>query len=155
MLQIEIITVGKTKSAWIQEGIDHYRKLLSKFAELKLTAVKEADSGSLTVPQVLAAEGERIGKAFSARTFKLLLDVAGKHYDSASFSGLISHIKLMNSQIQIVVGGAYGLSDELKREHPHHLALSSMTFPHELAIVILLEQLYRACSIEAGSKYHK
>ncbi len=155
MLQIEIITVGKIKSNWIQEGIDHYIKLLSKHATVKVTAVKEADSASMAVEQVLAAEAERIRKAIQPRTYVLLLDVEGKQSDSEHFSRLISHVKQSSSQIQLIVGGAFGLSKELKQEYPQHMSMSAMTFPHELTVVILLEQLYRACSIEAGSKYHK
>ncbi len=155
MLQVEIVIVGKIKSGWIQEGIDHYIKLLSKHATVKVTAVKEADSATMSVGQVLASEAERIRKAVQPRTYVLLLDVAGKQFDSEHFSRLISHVKLSSSQIQLVVGGAFGLSEELKQEYPHHISMSSMTFPHELTVVVLLEQLYRACSIEAGSKYHK
>lgn len=155
MLKIEIITVGKIKSDWIQGGLDHYTRLLSKYVETEFTAVKEADSSSQTVEQVLAAEAERIRKVISARSFVMLLDAAGKRYDSVAFSGLISHAKLANSSVQFVIGGAFGVSDELKEEIKHHLSLSQMTFPHELTLVVLLEQIYRACSIEVGTKYHK
>ena len=155
MLQIEIITVGKIKSAWVQEGLDHYTKLLSKFAETKLSVVKESDSAALTTDQVLATEADRLRKAISPRSFVMLLDAAGRRYDSLEFSGLISHAKLASSSLQFLIGGAFGVSDDLKREVKHHLSLSQMTFPHELTLVVLLEQLYRACSIEAGSKYHK
>lgn len=155
MLQIEIVSVGKIKFPWIQEGIDHYRKLLSKYAQLKLTVVKEADSAKLTPAEALELEAERINKAIAPRSYVILLDVKGKRLSSEQFSALISHIKLGSSQIHLVVGGAFGLSDELKRQYKDHLSLSTMTYPHELTIVVLLEQLYRACSIEAGSKYHK
>ncbi len=155
MLQIEIITVGKIKFAWIREGINHYLKLISKFADVKLTAVKEADNSAMTVPQILAVEDERIRRVLAPRGLVILLDVSGKCYESEKFSGLMSHAKLSNSSMQLIIGGAYGLSESLKTDHPHHLSLSQMTFPHELTVVILLEQLYRACAIEAGSKYHK
>ncbi|MBK7090451.1 MAG: 23S rRNA (pseudouridine(1915)-N(3))-methyltransferase RlmH [bacterium] len=155
MLQIEIISVGKIKFPWIQEGIDHYRKLLSKYAELKLTSVKEADSATQTPAQVLEIEAERISKAIAPRSYVLLLDVQGKRLSSEQFSALISHIKQGSSHVHLVVGGAFGLSDELKQQYKDHISLSAMTFPHELTLVVLLEQLYRACSIEAGSKYHK
>ncbi len=122
---------------------------------MKVTAVKEADSASLSVAQVLATEAERIRKAILPRTYILLLDVEGKQFSSERFSQLISNVKFGSSQIQLVVGGAFGLSTELKREFPQHVSLSPMTFPHELTTVMLLEQLYRACSIDAGSKYHK
>lgn len=155
MLKIEIITVGKIKSEWIQGGLDHYAKLLSKFVETEFTMVKEADNASQSIEQVLATEAERIRKAISARSFVMLLDAAGKRYDSVAFSGLISHAKLANSSVQFIIGGAFGVSEKLKSEIRYHLSLSQMTFPHELTLVVLLEQLYRACSIGAGSKYHK
>lgn len=155
MLQIEIITVGKIKSSWIQEGIDHYLKLLSKYAGVKVTCVKESDSATMSVEQVLAGEAERIRKAIQPRSQVMLLDAAGKQYDSSHFSQLISRVKLANSQIQLIIGGAFGLSEELKHEYRNHISMSAMTFPHELAVMMLIEQLYRACSIEVGSKYHK
>ena len=155
MLQIEIIIVGKIKSDWIQSGLDHYAKLLSKFADTHFTPVKEADNASATTEQILAVESERIRKLLAPRAFAVLLDAEGKHYDSVAFSGLISHAKLANSKLQFIIGGAFGISADLKNDIKHHLSLSRMTFPHELTTVVLLEQLYRACSIEAGSKYHK
>lgn len=155
MFQIEIIVVGKIKSNWIQEGVEHYVKLLSKYADVKVTVLKEADSSSLAVAQVLATEAERIRKAIQPRNYVLLLDAAGRQFDSENFSRLIQQVKFGTSQIQLIVGGAFGLSDDLKQEYSQHISLSQMTFPHELTAVILLEQLYRACSIEAGSKYHK
>lgn len=155
MLQIELIIVGKIKSAWNKEGSEHYRKLLSKFVEIKITVVREGDSSTMTPAQVQAQEAERIRKVLQPRSLILLLDAAGKSYDSERFAGLISHAKLTNSSVQLVIGGAFGICPELKQELKRHLSLSPMTFPHELTTVILLEQLYRACSIEAGTKYHK
>lgn len=155
MLQIELVVVGKIKSSWNKTGAEHYQKLLSKFVEVKISVVREGDSFALTPTQVQAIEAERIRKALQPRAFVLLLDAAGKSYDSERFAGLISHAKLSNSSMQFVIGGAFGISPELKQEIKRHLSLSPMTFPHELTAVILLEQLYRACSIEAGTKYHK
>jgi 23S rRNA (pseudouridine1915-N3)-methyltransferase len=154
-LQIELVVVGKIKSAWNKAGAEHYQKLLSKFADVKISTVREGDSFALAPAQVLAIEAERIRKVLLPRAFVLLLDVAGKSYDSERFAGLISHAKMSNSSMQFVIGGPFGISPELKLELKRHLSLSPMTFPHELTAVILLEQIYRACSIEAGTKYHK
>lgn len=146
-MQIELISIGKPKSPWLKEGMDHYKKLLSKYATIKLTTIRESDSPNL--------EDQRIRQSINPRSLVVLLDVLGKSYDSEAFAKFLDRSKQTSSSIQFVIGGAFGLSESLKREFRNHLSLSPLTFPHEMTVVILLEQLYRAYSISAGTKYHK
>lgn len=145
-MRIELLIVGKPKSPWLKEGIEYYKKLVSKYSEVTITSIKDSD---------LDSETERLRAALNPRSTVVLLEATGKSYDSESFARFLEKTKLSASSIQFVIGGAFGLSDTLKHEYKNHLSLSQMTFPHELTIVVLLEQLYRAFSISAGTKYHK
>jgi 23S rRNA (pseudouridine1915-N3)-methyltransferase len=155
MFNIDIITVGKIKSPWVKEGIEYYRKLVGKYADLTLIHVKEADNARLKPEKAMSVEGESILDQIDSDAYSIALDIEGKPMSSEQMSRLIESRKHDCSRIQFVIGGAYGLDAAVKQGTNTSLSLSKMTFPHELTEVILLEQLYRALSISAGSKYHK
>jgi 23S rRNA (pseudouridine1915-N3)-methyltransferase len=155
MLAIDIIAVGKVKSAWLKEGIEHYRKLASKYADLTLIHVKEADNARMKPEKAMIAEGEAILDRLDDSAYSIALDVAGEPFSSEQLARLLEGKKRDYSRIQFVIGGAFGLDVAVKSDVDMQMSLSKMTFPHELTEVILLEQLYRALSISAGSKYHK
>lgn len=155
MLKVEIIVVGKVKSDWLKTGIDHYRKLVSKYADVKVTSVKEGDNAHLPEDRIVAFESEKIAAKLTPRAMKIVLDEDGRRFSSREFARFLERVKLEHSELQFVVGGAYGVEQRLKASLDLSLSLSQMTFPHELALVLLLEQLYRASSISSGSKYHK
>ncbi|MCX6831062.1 MAG: 23S rRNA (pseudouridine(1915)-N(3))-methyltransferase RlmH [candidate division Zixibacteria bacterium] len=155
MLAIDIITVGKIKSPWVKEGVEYYRKLVGKYAELTLIHVKEADNARMKPEKAMFIEGENILDQLDDDAYSIALDVRGESLSSEQLSRLLENKKRDYSRIQFVIGGAYGLDIAVKADMDMELSLSRMTFTHELAEVILLEQLYRALSISAGSKYHK
>jgi 23S rRNA (pseudouridine1915-N3)-methyltransferase len=155
MLNIDVITVGKIKSPWVKEGVEYYRKLISKYADLTLLHVKEADNARMKSERAILIEGENILDQLDDDAYSIALDVRGDPLSSEQLSRLLEDKKRDYSRIQFVVGGAYGLAPVVKTRAKMLLSLSKMTFPHELTEVILLEQLYRALSISAGSKYHK
>jgi 23S rRNA (pseudouridine1915-N3)-methyltransferase len=155
MLAIDIIAVGKVKTGWLKEGIEYYRKLASKYADVNLIHVKEADNARLKPDKAMQVEGESIRAQLDDAAFTIALDVEGKPMSSEQLSKLIEGKKHDHSRIQFVIGGAFGLDVAVKADMDMELSLSKMTFPHELTEVILLEQLYRALSIAAGSRYHK
>jgi 23S rRNA (pseudouridine1915-N3)-methyltransferase len=155
MFNIDVITVGKIKSPWVKEGVDYYRKLVGKYADLTIIQVKEADNARMKPEKAMFIEGENILDQLDDIAFTVGLDVDGKQLTSEQLSRLIENTKRDYSRIQFVIGGAYGLDIAVKADMNMELSLSRMTFPHELTEVILLEQLYRALSISAGSKYHK
>ena len=155
MLNVDVITVGKIKSPWVKEGVEYYRKLVGKYAELTLIHVKEADNARMKPEKAMLVEGESILDQFDEDAYSIALDVAGGPLSSEQLSRLLEGKKRDYSRIQFVISGAYGLAPVVKTRAKMILSLSKMTFPHELTEVILLEQLYRALSISAGSKYHK
>ena len=155
MLAIDIVAVGKIKSPWVKEGVEYYRKLVGKYAELTLIHVKEADNARMKPDKAKLIEGESILDQLDDTAFTIGLDAGGEHLSSEQLSRLLENKKRDYSRIQFVIGGAYGLDIAVVADMNMMLSLSRMTFPHELTEVILLEQLYRALSISAGSKYHK
>lgn len=157
LVKIKLIVVGKTKEDWIKEGIEHYRKLLKKYVELKIIEIKEEKIiRSKDEKIILDSEGERIAKYLKKDALCIALDVNGDEFTSEEFAKLFQ--KSLNrgyNNFAFIIGGALGLSKRILDACPIKLSLSQMTFTHELSRIIILEQIYRAFSILAGTKYHK
>ena len=157
MIKFRIISVGKTRETWIQAGVAHYTKLASKFAcvdESIIRAEKVIDESRREL--ILEKEGERILSKTGKDSPLIVLDHNGKIVYSEKFAReLNGYFKSGKSSIDFVIGSALGLSDNVKARADLLLSFSKMTFPHELAKLMLAEQLYRALSILHGSKYHK
>jgi 23S rRNA (pseudouridine1915-N3)-methyltransferase len=157
LIKIRLVLVGKTKEAWIKQGIKHYQKLLKKHAKLELVEIKEEKiTRSKDEKSILNSEGERILQYLRKDAFCIALDVSGDELTSEQFARFFE--KSLNrgqSCFTFVLGGAVGISEEILQVCPVKLSLSRMTFTHEISRVIILEQIYRAFSILAGTKYHK
>ena len=157
MLKINVVAVGKVKEKYFQEAINEYLKRLSRFAEVKIIEVKEEnftkDSEELR-KETLKKEEENILPYLKG--YVIVLAIEGKQFTSESLSKKIDDLTVTGvSEITFVIGGSYGLTEEIKRKADLKFSFSLMTFPHTLARVILLEQLYRGFMIKAGSTYHK
>jgi len=157
LVRLKFIFVGKTKEPWIAEGIEHYQKMLSKFAELEFITVKdEKVTEHSSEKVVLKKEGERVLKSLSKNSFSLVLDSKGKMLSTEEMaSSLKEKMNQGYNDFVFVTGSALGLSSEVINSADFRLSLSRMTFPHQLVRLILLEQVYRAFSIIEGRKYHK
>jgi 23S rRNA (pseudouridine1915-N3)-methyltransferase len=157
MVHFRIISVGKIKEAWIQAGLDHYAKLISKHARIEDTVVKGEkilDESQKAI--ILEKEAQSIMARLNPGNPLIVLDEHGKNIDSLKFaSQLDKYFKSGKSSIDFVIGSPLGLSEHIRQKADLILSLSKMTFPHELARLMLVEQLYRAMSILHGSKYHK
>jgi len=157
LVKIKFIVVGKTKENWIKEGIGHYRKLLKKYVDLEIIEIKEEKiTKSKDAKTILNSEKGRIEKYLEKDALHIALDVGGESLTSEELAKFFE--KSLNrrySNFMVVIGGAFGLSPEILGACPVKLSLSRMTFTHELSRIIILEQIYRAFSILAGTKYHK
>jgi 23S rRNA (pseudouridine1915-N3)-methyltransferase len=157
LVKVKLIVVGKTKEDWIKEGIKHYLKLLKKYVDLEIVEVKEEKiTKSKDEKSILDSEGERIAKYLEKNALWIALDIDGEKFTSEEFAKLFE--KSLNrgySNFALIIGGALGLSKKILGGCLIRLSLSRMTFPHELSRIIILEQIYRAFSILAGTKYHK
>ncbi len=153
-MKISVFWVGRTKEKFIKEAIKKYSKDIETMANIEVFEIKE-EKGAFVLPDkrnaaaALRKEGERILRQAGEREF-ILLDEAGKKMASTEFADLLRD----KNSCRFVVGGPYGVSSPVKEAASMRVSLSPMTFPHELARVILLEQIYRGLSIIKGKGYH-
>jgi 23S rRNA (pseudouridine1915-N3)-methyltransferase len=152
-LKIIVCCIGKTKSNHLKSVIADYLKRLSHYTEIELAELSDAPAGR-DVRSVLLAEEQIFAKKIQGAQY-FILDEKGQNYDSRSFAAFIQ--KQRNSgkkNLVLVIGGAHGFSEDFKANATGSIALSALTFPHDLVRLIMMEQLYRAHTILAGEKYH-
>ncbi len=151
-MHITIITIGKIRESYIRDGVSEYLKRLSPYVKIKEMELKAESFTNTTKNKAKKLEGERMLKALlkypKENTF--LLDEYEKEYSSADFSNLLS----FKNEIVFVIAGSLGWSDELKKSNYKKISLSKMTMPHELARLVLLEQIYRGITIINKKEYH-
>ena len=150
---IKLITVGTIKEKYLKDAIDEYTKRIKKYTNIELIEVK--DEGLVEESKALLLEAEKIKKHLSPRDYIITMEIEGKQLTSEEFSNKLNQIQIENSNIVFIIGGSYGLSDEIKQMAKLHLSFSKMTFPHQLFRVLLLEQIYRCYKILNNESYHK
>ena len=161
MLKINIICIGKIKESYFTDAINEYAKRLSAFCKFQIVELAEERIRSNTpnasqINEVLTAEGKRILQKISPSDYVAAMCIEGKQLSSEELSKTLDNVAVVGkSTVDFIIGGSYGLSDEVKRRADLRLSMSKMTFPHQLARVILSEQIYRAFEISSGGKYHK
>ncbi len=149
-MKINIISVGKL-SAEYKQLATHYAKMIKwKLKETELTYSKK-----LPETQIKSYEAKLIYEHIGANSYKIILDIPGKQLKSEEFSLLFKNQMMIGQDIDIIIGGAFGLDDSIIKNANITLSLSKMTLPHQLAKVILLEQIYRSQTILEAHPYHK
>ena len=160
MLTITIIAVGRLKDKFYEDAAAEYGKRLGAYCKLNIVEVRAAelpeDPGTALVADALRREGQEIIKKIPDHAYVAALCIEGKQITSEEMGALLTEVPLSGkSGLVFIIGGSYGLSDEVKRRADARLSMSRMTFPHRLARVMLLEQIYRGFKIAKGEKYHK
>lgn len=151
-MTITLICTGKTTEKFVLDGMRLYLERLKHYCKFVLT---EIEAGKGDAVQIRKKESEHILKRVGERDFLVLLDEKGKEMSSAGFADLLKHHQNISTKdLVFVVGGAYGFSEEVYQRSNLKIALSKMTFPHQLVRIIFLEQLYRSFTILKGEKYH-
>ena len=150
---IKLITVGTIKEKYLKDAIDEYNKRIKKYTNIELIEVK--DEGLVEESKAIFLEAEKIKKHLSPRDYIITMEIEGKQLTSEEFAEKLNQIQIENSNIVFIIGGSYGLSDEIKQLSKLHLSFSKMTFPHQLFRVLLLEQIYRCYKILNNESYHK
>ena len=150
---IKIITVGSIKEKYLKDAIEEYTKRLSKYTNIEIIEVK--DEGLVEPQKAIILEEEKILKHINEKDYLVTLEIEGKEFTSEEFAEKIDKIQLEASNITFIIGGSYGLSQNIKDKSRLHLSFSKMTFPHQLFRVLLLEQIYRAFKINNNESYHK
>ena len=145
--------MGSIKEKYLQEAILEYKKRISKYTNLEIIEVK--DEGLVEEKKALELEAVKIEKYLGDKDYIITMEIAGEEYSSPEFAEKIRKILIENSNITFIIGGSYGLADNIKNKANLHLSFSKLTFPHQLFRVILLEQIYRAYKINNNESYHK
>lgn len=154
-MKIRILQIGKNKDKYLQEGTEKFLEMISPFADIKIVNLKEIPaSATFTKDKCIEEEGEEILKSISEDESLFTLDEKGKQYDSIEFSQLLKRYKDLGEKICFVIGGPYGLSEEVKKRANGIISFSKMTFTHQMIRLFLLEQIYRGLSIIHGKRYH-
>lgn len=158
-MNFTVIAVGRLKEKYLEDACNEYKKRLSLFKPeiIEITPERLGDSPSENeIKNALEKEGEKILEKIPKGSRIYALCIEGKQRTSEEFSREIDTAKLNGfSHITFIIGGSFGLSEEVKRASHEKLSMSKMTFPHQVARVMLLEQLYRATQISMGTRYHK
>ena len=161
MQTVTVIGVGRLGQPFLQQGCAEYAKRLSAFCDLKLVElpeemIREKAAGDAEIRRALQKEGERILAAVPKSASLVALCIEGKQLSSEELADFFQKKALSGrADVAFVIGSSHGLSDEVKARAALRLSMSRMTFPHQLARLMLLEQIYRAASINAGTRYHK
>ena len=152
-MKIAIWSVGKANEAYIKEGVDQFTKRIGHYYPLDWQLIMPS---KLTEPsQIKKAEAASILKALTPTDVLILLDEKGKMLSSPGLAKLIQQKANQSAQkLVFLIGGAYGVAEEVKTRAQFTWSISELVFPHMLVRLILAEQIYRACSILANEKYH-
>ncbi len=160
MQSVTVICVGKLKEKYLRDACDEYIKRLSAFCKLnvvELTPYRISENPSESeISSALETEGKEILSKISAGAKVYAMCIEGKQMPSEKLAQHLSSAAVQGfSNIVFIIGGSHGLSNAVKSRADFRLSMSEMTFPHQLARVMLLEQIYRAYQISSGGKYHK
>ena len=159
-MKIKIVTVGKLKEKYLKDGIAEYSKRISRFAAVEMIELadeKTPDRASDSENEkILDLEGNRILSKIGDREFVVVLAIEGKTLSSEEFSKQLEQASINGySTFTFVIGGSLGLSHQVKKRANLSLSFGRLTLPHQLMRLVLIEQIYRAFTIQQGSPYHK
>ncbi|MCI8470606.1 MAG: 23S rRNA (pseudouridine(1915)-N(3))-methyltransferase RlmH [Clostridia bacterium] len=159
MLNIQIICIGKLKETYLKSAIDEYRKRLSRYCKLEILELpdeKIPDKLNINLSEeIKSKECNNIIHHIRKDSYVIALDLKGKTFTSEEFSSEIEKISMTSSTITFIIGGSLGLTKELLNICHQKICFSTMTFPHQLIRVFLLEQVFRAFKISNGETYHR
>ena len=158
-MKVTLICVGKVKEKFYRDAIKEYEKRLGAY--IKLNTIEISDEkvkveNDSEIALAMEKEGNNILSKIKDNQYVITLEILGKNLSSEEFSSKIDNLMLTGkSDVSLVIGGSYGLSDSVKKRSDFALSFSRMTFPHQMMRVVLLEQVYRAYRIITGASYHK
>ena len=151
---IKVIAIGKCKERALIDLVNDYKKRIKYFHAIEIMELAEYPDNK-NVPVAIKQESLHILRKLKDQDYMILLDLAGEDLDSLAFAGKMATLLSYPGNICFVIGGSNGVSQELKNRADYQLRLSALTFPHQIARLILLEQLYRSFKINTQQTYHK
>ena len=158
-MRFYVVCIGKLKDAYLRDGVAEFIKRMRPYGGITITELNESKIGDKTSDadrkQVVVEEGERLLKAVPKNAYTVLLDVYGKTMSSEELAKTIAKLEVDGiSDMAFIVGGAFGVSDELRKSVNYKLSFSPMTFTHQMVRLLLVEQIYRASKINRNEPYH-
>lgn len=156
-MNIKLIAIGKIKEKYLKSGIEDFTKRIQLYSTLQIVEIPaEHIFSDSEIEKILRIEGEKILRHLNNSCFFIALDIDGKVFSSEELASMIDKISLQGyNQLVFAIGGAYGLSPKVKEKADLLLSLSKMTFLHEMARLLMLEQIYRSFKIIKNEPYHK
>lgn len=158
-MKITIVTAGKIKEKYLTAGINEFLKRLGPFANVKIVEINEEkmkdNPSDAEKQQTLQQEGQRLLRQVPEGSYLFVLDVYGQQLSSEKLAAKLDSLALQgHSNITFLIGGAFGLSGEVRQAADFRLSFSPMTFTHQMIRLLLVEQIYRCFKINRGEKYH-
>lgn len=150
---IKIICIGKIKEQFYRDAIQEYLKRLSKYTKIELIELNDINNDNINI--ILEKERDEILSKIKEKEYIITLEIEGKELDSVELSNKINELQIKNSIITFIIGGSYGIHNDIKNMSNYKLSFSKLTFPHQLFRVMLLEQIYRSYKILNNETYHK
>ena len=161
MLTVNIIAIGKLKESYLRDACNEYIKRLRTFCKLNIIELSESrlsdNPSEKEITSALADEAKAMNSFLIVKdSFNVAMCIEGKQFSSVEFSQQLEKAAINGkSTINLIIGSSFGIADEVKQMADLRLSMSKMTFPHQLARVMILEQIYRAFQISSNGKYHK
>ena len=154
-MRLVVAVVGKARHAALSEAIRDYEQRAARYWPLDVQEVREERASGVTIAKVMQREGERLAERIPDRARRVTCEVGGKSLTSEQFADFLRSARDEDRDIAFLIGGAYGLSPSVTSASTMKLSLAPWTLPHEIARLVLAEQIYRAGTIVRGEPYHK
>lgn len=158
-MKFHVVCIGKLKEPYLRDGVAEFVKRMRSYGGIAITELNESKIGDKPSDadrkQVVIEEGQRLLKAVPKSAYTVLLDVYGKTMSSEKLAAMVSQLEVDGiSDMAFIIGGAFGVSDELRQAVKYKLSFSPMTFTHQMVRLLLVEQIYRSAKINRNEPYH-
>ena len=154
-MRLVVAVVGKARNQALGEAIRDYEKRAARYWPLDVHEVREERAAGISVDKVRAREGQRLAHKLPERAQTVMCDIKGRAFNSTQFAEFLQSAREQDRDLAFLIGGAFGLASDLTSRSSVKLSLAPWTLPHELARLVLVEQIYRAGTIVRGEPYHK
>lgn len=154
-MRLVVAVVGKARNQALGEAIRDYEKRAARYWPLDVHEVREERAAGISVDKVREREGQRLADKLPDRAQTVTCDIKGRAFDSTQFAEFLQSAREQDRDLAFLIGGAFGLASDLTSRSTVKMSLAPWTLPHELARLVLVEQIYRAGTIVRGEPYHK
>ena len=155
-MRLEVLLLNKTKESYLQQGVADYLHRLQRYGSIELVEIRVKNLSSKSDAEIKAQESVLLDRRATEGSYRIALDSGGEQFSSVEFAALLTELENRAvKSVSFIIGGPFGLAEDQLRRADQVLSLSHMTFTHDMTRLILLEQIYRAYTIKAGTSYHK